>query len=212
MKHKTAIYEIIVFSLILFFLIIPPFFTPIVSSDSYIFDWSFPIKQLFLFIFAIVVYIIFDKYLATRPYKYFFPSFRTLGALFFILLIIRFIVTRYSITVISQPMPEGKTEWIFCILTFLFSAAYEEIIYRFYLPGQLIRFFKLKFNSRFFVFLSDLLAALVFAFAHYYMGWISVINAFLAHIVLRKLYIDSGLIWNCVLIHFLYNIISLILL
>ena len=193
-------------------MVIPPFFAPAVSSDQVLFDWSFPVKQLSLFVLAVVIYILFDRNLRPRETKYFFPSLRAIGGMFFLVLITRFIVTRYSIDVIQQPRPYGKAEWICCLLTFLFSAAYEEIIYRFYLPGQIISFFELKFQNRFIVFLSDLIAAVVFALAHYYMGWISVINAFFAHIILRWCYVDTGLIWNCVLIHFFYNIISLILL
>ena len=213
MKHKSTLYEIIVFSLIMLFLVIPPFFSPAVTSETVIFSWNnLPVKQFILFAFALVIYIFYDKYLHTRIHRYFFPSFRALGGLFFITLIIRFIVTRYSITEISQPIPRGGQQWLCCLFTFAFSAAYEEIIYRFYLPGIMIRLFRLKFDSKFFVFLSEFLAAVLFAFAHLYLGWISVINAFLAHLILRWLYKDTGLIWNGVFIHVIYNIISLILL
>ena len=212
MKHNSLVSEIIVFSLIVIFLIIPPFFAPAVSSSSVLFDWSFPVKQLSLFVFALVLYIIFDKELRPRDFKFPFPSLRAIGGLFFLVLITRFIVTRYTFDEIQQPRPYGKTEWIYCLLTFFFSAAYEEIIYRFYLPGQIMSFFEHKYQNRFFVFLSDLIAALVFAFAHYYLGKISVINAFFAHIILRWCYVDTGFIWNSVLAHFFYNIISLILL
>ena len=44
------------------------------------------------------------------------------------------------------------------------------------------------------------------------LGIAAVINAAIAHVVLRFLYKKTGLIWNCVIIHFLYNMISLILL
>ena len=67
-------------------------------------------------------------------------------------------------------------------------------------------------QGRVMFFITEGLGIVVFAFAHLYMGPLSVIHAAIAHVVLRILYKKTGLIWNSVLIHFVFNIISLILL
>ena len=104
---------------------------------------------------------------------------------------------------------QGALELLFCFLTFGFSAVYEEVIYRFYFTDALKRFFPAK---KAFVFICEAAGLFVFAFAHFYMGLASVINAAFAHIVLRFLYKKTNLIWNCIIVHFIYNVISLILL
>ena len=111
-------------------------------------------------------------------------------------------------------LPQTASEGIFCFLTFVFGAVYEEIIYRYYFTDALKRllgYTKMPDGWVMF-FISEGLGLLSFAFAHLYMGLLSVINAAIAHVVLRILYKKTGLIWNGVLIHFVFNIISLILL
>ena len=212
MREKNILIEIIIYLLIFVFLIIPPFFTPRITDTTYIFSWNLPSKQLILCLFALVLYFALNNSIAGRDFSIFVPTLRSIGGLCILLLISRFILTRCDYPIYTQPKPIDTKQWIFCFLTFLLSSIYEEIIYRFYIPEETSRLFYLKFDSIFFDFLSGFIAALVFAFAHFYMGWFSVLNAFLAHLILRILYKDTGCIWNCVLAHFLYNIIALILL
>jgi len=217
MKRRTFVLEIIIFALIVIFIIIPPFLTPSIASGAgaqkLLFDWSFPWSQLGLAVFALVLYFLLEKYLNRARKKFFFPSLLALSAIIFVALIIKFIVLKISADgkFFYQPKPEKALEWLIAIVTFLLSALYEEVIYRFYFPEELIRLFNLKFSSKLNL-LAESLALLAFAFAHYYLGIPALINAFFAHIILRLLYIKTGLIWNCVIIHFFYNIISLILL
>ena len=199
MKHKTALYEIIVFSLIFIFLIIPPFFTAPVNADSVLFEWNFPFKQAGLCVFAVILFIL-SRNLNTKK-GFFYPSMVVLAGLFLVALIIKLI----SKSDYKTPLPDSPVKWLFCVLTFLFAAVYEEIIYRFYFSDAL---FRLINNT----WLCEIVGLLFFAFAHFYLGIASVVNAALAHVVLRLLYKKTNLIWNCVLIHFIYNIISLILL
>ena len=58
----------------------------------------------------------------------------------------------------------------------------------------------------------EITGLIFFALAHLYLGIAAVVNAAFAHVVLRLLYKKTNFIWNCVIIHFIYNIISLILL
>ncbi len=208
MKHKSSLYEIIVFSLIFIFLIIPPFFSAPLGGKSALFTWNFPIRQTGLCIFALVLFFL-SRNLNTKK-GFFFPSLLALTLLFFCALLIKFITkSNYK-----SPLPSSVLEWIFCLLTFLFAAVYEEIIYRFYFSDSLFRLinYTALAGKKWLFWLCEICGLLVFAFAHLYLGISAVINAAFAHIVLRFLYKKTNLIWNCVLIHFLYNIISLILL
>ena len=187
MKRSSIIYEIIIFLLILVFLIIPPFFTPAIRQASAIFTWAFPWRQTCLCIFALVLYL-----------------------LFFVALIIKLVTKSYGKT-ISTTLPSYFSQWLFCIITFAVSATYEEIIYRFYFTDALKRLVHADSNS-IIKWLCEFAGLLVFAFAHFYLGIPAIINAAFAHCILRVLYKKTGLIWNCVIVHFIYNTISLILL
>ncbi len=212
MKRSSIIYEILIFLLILVFLIIPPFFTPSIRQASAIFTWAFPWRQTCLCIFALVLYF-FSRALNTynkARLQFFYPSVLALALLFFVALIIKLVTKSYGKT-ISTTLPSYFSQWLFCILTFAVSATYEEIIYRFYFTDALKRLAHADSNS-IIKWLCEFAGLLVFAFAHFYLGIPAIINAAFAHCILRVLYKKTGLIWNCVIVHFIYNIISLILL
>lgn len=108
--------------------------------------------------------------------------------------------------------PEG-VEWIFCILNFLFAAANEEILYRFFLPESLVffsGFAKNENSKKILAFFSEILSAFVFALSHRYLGLFSVLNAFFAHGILRLCFRKTGKLGINVLSHFLYNFLSLL--
>ena len=114
---------------------------------------------------------------------------------------------------INVLLPDSFITWLFCILNFLFSAFFEEVIYRFYLPMSLHSFFSQKSQENKAVFiLIEVICSLFFAFSHLYLGFLSVLNAFFAHIVLRSSFFVSRNIYCNTAAHFLYNVISLILL
>lgn len=214
MTHKNIIAEIIVFSLIFIFLIIPPFFNPVITDSLLLFNWNFPYRQAGLFIFCMVLYFLSRNLNAAAGGKkgFFYPSMIALSLMFFTAIIIKVITKSPGNS--KDMLPSGGLEWLFCVLTFLFSAVYEEIIYRFYFSDALKRllvFAKIN-NERVLFLIVEGAGLLAFAFAHFYLGIAAVINATVAHVVLRFLYKKTNLIWNCVIIHFIYNIISLILL
>ena len=216
MKRLYIFFEILIFTLISAFIIIPPFFTPEIADISQVFTWTFPWTQAGLCIFSTVLYF-FTRKIFCGSKKFFYPSLLALAILICIALILNFISIRIGGS-ISLPrksfLPKTALQVSFCFLTFLFGAIYEEIIYRYYFTDalkRLLSYTKLS-DGRVMFFITEGLGLLVFAFAHLYMGPLSLINAALAHIVLRFLYKKTGLIWNSVLIHFVFNIISLILL
>ena len=207
MQRQSRLYEIIVFLLILLFLIIPPFFTTRIMDADRIFNWAFPWKQAGLCAFALVLYFLSRKLNCQK--KIFYPSLIALSLLFFIAIMIK-LICHQTPGSNKAIMPQGGMQVLFCLLTFAFSAVYEEIIYRFYFTDALKRLILIEWKYARIIFEAAGLA--VFAFAHLYMGPASVINAAFAHLVLRFLYKKTNLIWNCIIIHFIYNVISLILL
>lgn len=207
MKRQALIYEIIIFLLICIFLIIPPFFTPKITDLSTLFTWTFPWKQTGLCIFALVLYFLSSK--LNEKKWIFYPSLIALSLLFFTAIVIK-LICHQAPGANKEIMPQGGWQVLFCLLTFAFSAIYEEVIYRFYFTDALKRL--IKFERKYSWLLFEAAGLLVFAFAHLYMGLAAVINAAIAHVVLRFLYKKTNLIWNCIIVHFIYNVISLILL
>ena len=207
MKRQSLIYEIIIFLLILGFLIIPPFFTSRILQPEHLFTWTFPWKQAGLCIFALVLYFLSRK--LNDKKGIFYPSLIALSLLFFTAIIIK-LICHEAPGSNKAIMPQGGTQVLFCLMTFAFSAVYEEIIYRFYFVDALRHLIRVERKYIWLCF--EAAGLLVFAFAHFYLGWPAVINAAIAHVVLRFLYKKTNLIWNCIIIHFIYNVISLILL
>lgn len=216
MKRLYIFFEILIFTLICAFIIIPPFFTPRITDISQLFTWTFPWAQAGFAVFCIVLYFFTRKIFCSQE-KIIYPSMLCLAILICSALILKFISSK---TGGSTALPTNKfltetaLDGIFCFLTFLFGAIWEEIIYRYYFTDALKRllgYTKMPDGNVIF-FITEGLGLVVFAFAHLYMGPLSVIHAAIAHVVLRILYKKTGLIWNSVLIHFVFNIISLILL
>lgn len=102
--------------------------------------------------------------------------------------------------------PACTKELIFCILTFLFSAFFEELIFRFYVPAALSGLLKKIHAGKKFYPAAEIFTAVVFALCHRYMGFFSVLNALFAHFLLRFCFKKTGSIFCSSLTHFLYNI------
>ncbi len=111
---------------------------------------------------------------------------------------------------IEVVLPDSVISWIFCILDFFLAAFYEEIIYRFYLTDGFVHFFRQP--NKILIYFSEILTLFLFSIGHLYLGWISVLNAAVAHVILRLTYKSCKSILPGFLAHFFYNIISLILL
>lgn len=215
-KNTSFIIEFIIFLMILCFFLIPPFFSPKISEQTSPFlKWNFPFRQLIYAVFAGILYYAFKEE-KSQSHFFKFPFIFTFSALFFIQLIFKFISvskgTAQQSIFENVIMPSGFLQWIFCALNFMFSAFFEEVLYRFYLPNQLNRFATFLPKQKQISVIFEILTCLIFAFSHFYMGILSVLNALFAHIILRICYSVSKNIFCGTLAHFCYNIISLILL
>ncbi|MCQ2591628.1 MAG: CPBP family intramembrane metalloprotease [Treponema sp.] len=218
MKIHSFIYEIIFFSLVFLFCFLPPFFTDASIVGTSLFStWNFPFQQLGLCIFAVILYYFFKRTFKV-DYTKLFHSIFILAMLFFTALLLKgfsILVGFSNESTAKVSLPKSILQWLFCLLQFLFSAVYEEVLYRFYFSDELFSVTKGLFpkckGKKTHIF-CELSGVLVFAFAHFYLGWLAVINGAFAHIVLRLGYKKTDNLLCCILAHFFYNIISLILL
>lgn len=214
MKLHSFAAEILFFSLIFLGFAVPPFFHLAASVPEGVFsEWTFPLTQLVLAVAALGIYLIFRE--KTERSLIFFPVIFTVSLLFCLALILKFVSSLHFFAhkpAFEVARPSTIIQWIFCLLNFLLAAFYEEIIYRFYLPDALLRIISRKSGSRARLYLCEIFAGALFAAGHFYLGALAVVNAAGAHVVLRRCYKITGTIWCGVCAHFIYNVISLILL
>ena len=214
MKKHTLLSDIAVFLLIIFLFIVPPFLAQTVSQARPLFSgWTFPWYQILLALLSILI-LVFYYEKNDRRTLIVFPVLFTCGMLFSSSLFCRFLseITGVFDGELVVTKPDGLVQWLFCLLNFLCAAFFEEVIYRFYFIDQLFSLITRKKIWPASRIICEILGLLCFAFAHLYMGWISVLNAAIAHVFLRLCYKRIGKLWPCVLSHFIYNVISLILL
>ena len=212
MKLHSFVAEISFFSLIFLGFVIPPIFNTHLNSELFI-QWDFPWLQLIYAVIAAFIFLIFNEKQESKLVV--FPVIFTVSLLFCISLFIKFFSSLpifYREAPLQVARPDSPVKWIFCIINFLAAAFFEEIIYRFYLADALFSLISRKSAAKFWIVFCEVFACLFFAAAHLYLGVFSVINAALAHIALRFCYKKCGSIWCGVCAHFIYNVISLILL
>ena len=158
MKLHRFFGEIILFFSILVAFLLPPIFSQNQNFNSQ-FEWNFPLNQLLLGVFAFFVFIFEQKnsnnYSFTNNSKKFFTkkniiftaiTFLSLCFIVFFLETIAFFLKSNNPQISVAPL-DKKIKIFFCLLNFIFSAFFEEVIYRLYLPQQLKRFF-FKYSER----------------------------------------------------------------
>lgn len=91
---------------------------------------------------------------------------------------------------ILPPRPEGFFYILVFISKIVFFAAYEEILYRLYLPYRIKSFYGQAINSlKYYFWISEIFPIIFFALAHRYLGMFNVLYAAVAGIIFRALYI-----------------------
>ena len=230
MKKHTLLSDIAVFLLIFFLFIVPPFLVVVAHDGEALFAlWTFPWRPLLLALFSIALlffYYDFNKsdgqpndaakvgMFAVWQKLRVFPVIFTFGMLFSVSLFVQYFAIAFGLATegVTFNHPQGALQWLFCLLNFLFAAFYEEVLYRFYFTDKLKLLLGSKLKWKWQDWLCELAGLLCFAFAHLYLGWLSVINAAFAHIFLRLCYKKTKRIWPGFAAHFIYNVFSLILL
>lgn len=217
MKNKTTGSRILIFFILALIPVLMPLF--IIPANPSFQEWTFPYQQFYLAFFGLILFL-WNPELREKKIPGFWKKVIYLLSVFLILTAISFIIQKAGTLIpgkntehfagkITKPS-DGKS-FLFCIFNFLFSAFYEESLYRFFLPEALL-FLTRNFKDKKMVTIDcEIVACMLFALGHIYLGILSVINAALAYIVLRICYKKTESLLPGTIAHFLYNFSQLLL-
>ena len=211
MKKKYLFAEFII--LFAFFILPPLFVFP--KNQTLTFS-TFPLSASLRAVIAALLYLQFKSEKSENSFFYISKTLEwsalTLGFLMLIFTFFEFFsifFLKENLNATNVPsLPSTFIEWIFVILTFLFGAFYEEVLYRLYLPQILKIFLFPTFNEKTKNkenLLIEIPPILIFALAHRYLGWIGVFNAASSAFILRICFLKTKNICAGTFSHFLYN-------
>ncbi|MBR5934449.1 MAG: CPBP family intramembrane metalloprotease [Treponema sp.] len=202
------------FALISIFFIIPPLFTnpvPVIQNSNFSLNW----RSAVILIIALLIYYRheFTKNQTKDAEKInIFQCFASISTCFGLLMLSNVILSVISYLILKQPETQinyqNTTSFsIFStVINFLVAGFYEEAVYRLYLPAAL-RTFTCKIQNKYFIYFIEFICIVIFALGHRYLGWIAVIYAFSAGIILRYFTLKHGTILIPFICHALYNIL-----
>lgn len=221
MKKHSLTLDIIIFSAVLVFCITPGIISQflLVTNTSFS-TWNFPFSALFTFLISFTLFYFYYDFSIIKDFKLILvklilPSTFCFCILFALSCFFKFfslILPPSSESQLQIVMPCNFKEWFFCILMFLFSGFYEEVIYRFFVPELILNWISIKHNKKILNYAAEVLFMIIFAAGHIYLGFYAVIMAGFSHFVLRFFYKKTNSIIPGFIAHACYNIISLILL
>lgn len=237
MKQKYLVPEYLT---VLIFIILPPLFTSGSSSENISIAGNGTTSPVIIiqFMTAFLLDLQFRKFIRTgndniknfKSLQYFRIFSLTFLLLFSIQLTINFIglfaeplFTRanlnFSLGSIDEHNfisgPSNFLSWILVTVNFLFSAYFEECIYRQFFPETTLIFLRKYMEekeldgkkTKRLSYATEFLCILIFALSHLYLGMMPALNAFLCGYVLRICYKKTGSVYTGFLAHFLYNLI-----
>lgn len=221
MKKHYFFYETFIFLLILILFICPSVLQNRTEINTFT-EWPFPLMQLIYFSFALFLYFC---HLINNEKKIILFNFYKLSAKNILIALTAFVTLilislgfqvfgnaiDYSGSQIELIVPENIRQIIFCLLTFIISAGFEEILFRYILPESMLHIFTIKISNTKKIIISEILTAALFGLCHRYLGVLSVLNAACAHCVFRFCYKKTGSLSFNFMIHLLYNITNVFL-
>lgn len=203
------------FFILVLFPVLLPVFT--FSNSSPFVSWSFPFQALFLACFAFILVIANPELNENHKSEKigFIRKLIFAVCAFIVLNVTAFIMQKIG-SLFSQTqnieiiMPAGYREWTFCLLNFLFSAFYEEAVYRFFIPEALLYFTRNCKDKRMVEIDCEIFGMILFALGHIYLGILSVINAAIAYLVLRFCFRKTKSLIPGTAAHFFYNVLQFV--
>lgn len=215
MNFHYLLRETIVFFIVFLFFILPSL---LVNQTTFVMEkWSFPAIQFSLAVSGLIICLVENKNLVSLKKSDRIKTFTNIGASLFsfgMLCVISCIFQLFAYYVIhfqekyTIKAPSSILQYIFLVLTFLFSAFYEESLFRLYLPEVCSKISGKVKNTFASLAIAELIPALLFSFCHRYLGWLAVLNAFLCHFVLRFCYKKTENFLYGTVIHAIYNILN----
>lgn len=229
MKLHHFFAEIAIFLCVFFIFALPPLFVSETDFTGFS-TWAFPINELFFAVLSLFIFIYFER--KTKVQCFFSNNSNsvenkklrfcvnlgktliTFGFLCCFSAFMEFLAYTMHYSLASTFIaPKGFFEYFCFFLKFMLAVFYEEVVFRLYLPEELKYLVSKKVLNKKIIFVfSELPIALVFAFAHRYLGWPAIVNAFAAHVALRMCYKKSGNIFLVCISHFLYNLLTFLFL
>ena len=209
MKNYNILINFFVFFVIFIFYALPPIF--FISEP--VTQINFPLNSLILFIFSAFLYYFTNQFFLQISkknipvLKLIFSSVLCFIFIFLLGMIFNFLATIFKIKDEYSLIPQNLKEYFFVILTFSFSAFFEEVMYRFFIPEELSFFLQIKFSAKIAFLISESLTLLIFALSHRYRGLFAILNAAIAHVILRFFYKRTKNIAVTSSAHFFYNTI-----
>lgn len=204
------------FFFVLFCLVLPPVFFQFSRPQTQIFYFSYPITTFVLGIFGILLYFQLNKNFYSSDEKWSLfrilvisgEALKTFG--FICVISVLFQLIGYFLKIENEiteiVLPSGFLGWTNFILGTLIAAFYEESVYRVFIPESMKKL--LSKYKRIPSILIEVLAVLLFALGHIYLGFLGFLNAFFCGIMLRLCMIKTRSIWFSFSAHALYNFCS----
>ena len=216
MKKHYFFYETLIFFTIFTLFVCPSIFQNRTETDTFS-EWPFPLIQIIYFAFS--MFLLFCQIvnneaefhfvkLSSITKKNIFITFFSFFALILISLTFQFlgIIADYKANQVKLNYPYNIQQKLFCLLTFAFTAGFEEIVFRYILPESMQHIIKSKNNEKYKIISCEIITAILFGLCHNYLGLLAVLNGVCAHFIFRLCYKKTGnLLFNCS-IHFLYNV------
>lgn len=206
-------YILIEFLLVLAFLAVPPVFVSHGTGLSQ--AGTFNASVLYQLLISVIL---FFQFLKLKPaekskakiFRFLFHGTITLGILMIIFALMQSIELLFSNEEMKSqnfmPDVDGPLSILFLTLAVVCGAFYEEVLYRQFLPEFMALIAGEKINRKLVFYGTEFLALLLFAFAHRYQGWISVVNSFLCGTVLRLCYKKTSSVLPGAAAHAVYNL------
>lgn len=206
-------YILIEFLLVLAFLAVPPVFVSHGTGLSQ--AGTFNASVLYQLLISVIL---FFQFLKLKPaekskakiFRFLFHGTITLGILMIIFALMQSIELLFSNEEMKSqnfmPDVDGPLSILFFTLAVVCGAFYEEVLYRQFLPEFIALIAGEKINMKLVFYGTEFLALLLFAFAHRYQGWISVVNSFLCGTVLRLCYKKTSSVLPGAAAHAVYNL------
>ena len=206
-------YILIEFLLVLAFLAVPPVFVSHGTGLSQ--AGTFNASVLYQLLISVIL---FFQFLKLKPaekskakiFRFLFHGTITLGILMIIFALMQSIELLFSNEEMKSqnfmPDVDGPLSILFLTLAVVCGAFYEEVLYRQFLPEFIALIAGEKINMKLVFYGTEFLALLLFAFAHRYQGWISVVNSFLCGTVLRLCYKKTSSVLPGAAAHAVYNL------
>ena len=206
-------YILIEFLLVLAFLAVPPVFVSHGTGLSQ--AGTFNASVLYQLLISVILFFQFLKLKPaekskTKIFRLLFHGTITLGILMIIFALMQSIELLFSNEEMKSqnfmPDVDGPLSILFFTLAVICGAFYEEVLYRQFLPEFMALIAGEKINMKLVFYGTEFLALLLFAFAHRYQGWISVVNSFLCGTVLRLCYKKTSSVLPGAAAHAVYNL------